>query len=104
MVDEDDADLSAVAGVDGAGRVQHGDGVAQGETAARPYLALGARRQLDGETGADQPGLAGRNLDVGRREQVEAGVAGVRARREAGARRVETLDEKPHGEASLPRG
>ena len=96
MVDQEDADLSAIAGVDGAGCVQHGDAVAEGEPAARPYLALGARRQLDGETGADEPGLAGRNVDVDGREQIEAGVTGVRPRGQAGAGRIETLDGEPH--------
>ena len=77
--------------------------MAEGEAAARPYLALGAGGQLDGETGADEPGLAGGNIDVGGREQIEPGVTGVRARGQAGAGRIETLDGEPHDEAPVYR-
>ena len=48
-VDEDDAHLAAVVGVDGAGRVEHRDALLQRQTAAGPHLRLVARRQLHEE-------------------------------------------------------
>ena len=44
-VDEQHAHLAAVVCIDGAGAVQHGDAMLQGQSAAWPHLGLVARRQ-----------------------------------------------------------
>ena len=49
VVDEHDADFAAVAGVDRAGCIQQCDAMLEREAAARSYLRLEMRGQLDGE-------------------------------------------------------
>ena len=78
MVDEDDTYLAAIALVDRAWGVEHGDAVLQREPAAGADLGLGAGGELDRKTGADQPGLPRWYVEVNGRGEVQTGVAGVR--------------------------
>jgi hypothetical protein len=57
-VQQDHANLASIAGVDGAGTVQDSDGVFERKSAAGPNLSLIARRDFDGEAGADGDGRA----------------------------------------------
>ena len=74
-VNEQHLHLAAVVGVDGAGAVEHGDAVFEGEAAAGTDLRLAVLGQLDEEARGHQPALAGiqghRLGEVG--PQVEAG-------------------------------
>ena len=59
-IQQDDADLAAIARVDRAGRVRHRDRVLQRQAAARPHLRFIPGRQLDRQSGRHQarrPGL-----------------------------------------------
>ncbi len=56
-VDEDDAYLAAVVGIDGARTVEDGDALLQRQTAAGTHLRLVARRQLHEETRLHKPSL-----------------------------------------------
>ena len=78
-VQERHLELAAVAGVDQAGRVDERDAVTRREAGARldeAGIALGDR---DGEAGRDERPLAGRQLDVLARGEVESRVAVVGA-------------------------
>jgi hypothetical protein len=61
VVYEDDLDFSAIVGVDGTGRIEHGDAMSHGEARARPHLALGATRQCNADPRWDQSTRAGRD-------------------------------------------
>ena len=69
--------FTAVIGIDGAGRVEHGEAVFYGEAGARPHLRLSAGRQRDGDTGGNERARAGRKRErlIGRHrgDQIEAG-------------------------------
>ena len=56
-VDEDDAHLAAIVGIDGTGCVEYGQSAFEGETAARTYLRLITRRQFDEQTCRNQSAL-----------------------------------------------
>src|SRR5438874_11034769 len=58
-IDEDDADLAAVVGVDRAGAVQAGDPVAQREPAARSHRSFVPERTGDRDAGRPQRAIAG---------------------------------------------
>ena len=49
VIDQDDADLAPVVGVDGARAVEQSDPMLQGQAGTRADLRLIARRQGDGE-------------------------------------------------------
>ena len=74
QVQQNHAHLAAIARVDGAGRVGHGDGVLQRQAAARPHLRFVARGQLDGQAGRHQARHARLEDHVFHRAQVHAGV------------------------------
>jgi hypothetical protein len=82
-VDEEDLELAAVAAVEQAGRVEARDAVAQRQPAPRldePGVAL---RDRQGESGGDdRTSTAGLQHDPLACEQVEAGVARLRVRRQ----------------------
>jgi hypothetical protein len=59
-VEQNDADLTAIAGIDGCRAVGQGDGVLERETAAGADLRFTAGRQLHGETGRHKLWHAGR--------------------------------------------
>jgi hypothetical protein len=77
-VDQDHSHLAAVVAVDGAGGVDEGDAVAQGEAAARAHLPLPAGRDLQHDPGGHQQPLAGtqHQLAVDGGAEVEPGAAG----------------------------
>jgi hypothetical protein len=81
-VQERDAQLAAVAGVDEAGSVHDRDAVLDRKPGTRLDEARVALGDRDREAGADERALARRELDPVARGQVEAGVARVRARRD----------------------
>ena len=58
-VQQNDADLAAIAGVDGGGAVGQRDRVLQRQTAAGADLRLVAGRQLDRQSGGHRPRHAG---------------------------------------------
>ena len=60
-----DADLATIVGVDGAGRVEDGDAMLDGKSAARPHLCLVACRQGHEEACGNEVPLHGTNLDGG---------------------------------------
>ena len=76
-IDQQHLDFAAVVGIDGAGRVEHGETVLHGEAGARPHLRLDAGGQRDGDAGGNERARAGRQRQrrVGRHrgEQIEAG-------------------------------
>ena len=77
VIDQDDLDLAAIVGIDGAGRVQHGDAVLRGEPRAWPHLRLEAFGQRDRKSCRHHCLLAGRKHQRrafrNRREQIEPG-------------------------------
>ena len=81
-VDQQHLDLTAVAGVHGAGRVDDGDAVPGGQPRARVHETAVPLRQREGDPGRHQRALPRREHDVDRGVQVGAGVAGVRVGRE----------------------
>ena len=89
MIDEQHLHLAAIVGVDGAGRIEHGYAVLDGEAGARTHLSLVTGWQGDGEAGRHKSARARRDrqrrIDGG--AQVEAGrVGGLRrGQRQAGA-------------------
>ena len=78
---QDDLDLSAVAGVDQAGRVEDGDPVLRGKSRSRLHEAREAIRNRDGEPRARERPVARPDLHPVAGGQVEAGVALVRLNR-----------------------
>ena len=87
-VQEHDAQLAAVAGVDEPGRVDDRDAVPRGEARARLDEAGVAVGDRDREAGADGRPLPRREHDALAGREVEARVAGVRAARAHGVRRA----------------
>jgi hypothetical protein len=81
-VDEDDLDLSAVAGVDRAGRVDQRHAVPCGQPRARVHQADAPRRDRDCNSGRDHSPLPRRERHILAGAQVEAGVTGVGVGRE----------------------
>ena len=61
VVDQDDADLAAIALVDRARRVEHGHGVPTREPAPRAHLGFRVGGKLDGDTGRNRRGLTRRD-------------------------------------------
>jgi hypothetical protein len=92
VVDEADADLAAVPGVDGAGRVDHRQPGAGRQPGARVHERRVPVGQGDRDPGPHQGPFARPELDVLGRRQVRARVArmGVRRQRDAG---VKALDQ-----------
>jgi hypothetical protein len=97
-VQQDDLDLVAVTGVDEPRGIGHGDAVAQRQAAAREHEAGVPLRDGDGQARRDhRPPAAGSDDRVLSGQEVEAGVARPRVRRE-GQVRVEEHDGQPqHG-------
>ena len=101
QIQEDDAQFSAIAGVNGARGVGNGDGMLERQSAARPHLGFVARRHFDGQAGRNQSwnaGLQGGGFDGA---QVHAGVF----RRTVGiggkdGRRIHSLDSDLHSPLS----
>ncbi len=54
VVDQDDANFAAIALIDGAGGVEHGDSVVEGEAAAGADLGFGVGGKFDGNACLDQ--------------------------------------------------
>ena len=79
-VDEGDFDLAAVVAVDGAGRVDHGDAVLEGQAAARSDLALEPRGDGGDEAGGHEAALEGGEGDGFVGVEVAAGGAGGHGR------------------------
>ena len=92
-VEQDDAHLAAIAGVDEARRVDQGDTVLGGEAGARQREGRDPRRQTQSDAGADHLALLRRHDRVLDREEVEGGVAVVGALRQA-----RTGGEEHHGD------
>jgi hypothetical protein len=67
-VDEEDLDFAAVVGIDGAGGVEEGDAVMEGQTAAGADLGLPAKGNLQIKAGRDEEPFA--RLKGVRRRQV----------------------------------
>jgi len=59
MIDEEHAHFAAVIGIDGAGAVEHGDAVFEGQSAPWANLGLSAFGQFQVEPGGDEDALAG---------------------------------------------
>lgn len=64
VVDEHDAHLASVVGVDGAGRVQHGDAVVPGQAGAWTHLGLEAERHRHGKPGRNRAPFSGAKHDA----------------------------------------
>src|SRR6185312_6684632 len=78
-IDEKNAHLAAIIGIDGAGRVEHRDGVPKREARARPHFALVAVRNFEDEAGRDgSPAFWGNKYGIGvgeRRDEIDPGGA-----------------------------
>jgi hypothetical protein len=74
QVHENHLDLAAVIGVDGAGSVEYGNAILDGESAARPDLDFIAWRYLENKTRGNKRASERRNHDLGfdRRDHVTA--------------------------------
>lgn len=59
VVDEKDFELTAVVGINGAGSVEDGDAVVEGESAAGTDLRFEAGRQCDAQAGGNKRALTG---------------------------------------------
>jgi len=59
VVDQQNPEFAAIVRVDGAGRVEHRQAVAQGEPGARAHLSLEAVRNLEAQPRRNQPAFAG---------------------------------------------
>ena len=83
--------LAAVAFIDRSRGIEDCDAVLQRQTGARAHLAFGPRRQLHGQSGAEQPAAARLQNAILGRMQVHAGVArmGVRRNDRAGVELLE---------------
>jgi hypothetical protein len=77
VVYEDYMDLAAIIGVDGSGRIEHGDAMTDGEPGARAHLTFRTCRQSHANSGWDERPVAGRNRQRGssgnRRQEIESG-------------------------------
>ena len=80
-IDEQHLDLSAVVGVDCAGRIEHSEPVTCREAGTRPHLAFMVFGKRDRDAGRDERAAAGRNREwLGSRhrsQQIEAGGMGA---------------------------
>ena len=56
-VHQNNPDFSAVVGIDGSRRIEHGDTFLQGQSATRPHLSLIAFGQGNKKPGGDEPPL-----------------------------------------------
>jgi hypothetical protein len=104
VVDHHDLQLTAVAGVDSAGRVHDRDAVPGRQAGARVDERGVAVRQRDGQPGPQHDALTRRDLGVLGGHQVAAGVArvGVRGQRHL---RVQPADQDlQHGRPLARRG
>lgn len=84
---EDDADFTAIAGIDCCRAVGERDRMLQSESATRADLRLEARQQFDRQTGWNQFRFAGSEGDRFDRVQVHAGIF-FRTMRVAGNDRI----------------
>ena len=57
QIDEQNADFTAIIGIDGTWGIQYGDTFLQRQSAARPYLCLVAGRQGDVQSRGNEPPL-----------------------------------------------
>ena len=78
VVDHDDLDLAAVAGVDGARRVDQPEAGPRGQTGPRVHERGVAVRERNRDPGRQHRSLAGRERDVDGRDDIGARVAGQR--------------------------
>jgi hypothetical protein len=97
-VDEQDAHLPSVIRVDGAGRVEHRQAVAQGEAGARAHLSLEAVRQFEAQPCRNQPALTGFEPDGLRQgcTQIEPGGPARLIARQWNLDRTDALDSYVH--------
>jgi DUF3093 family protein len=110
VVDERDSDLATVPGIDGARRVDDRHAVTHGEAGPGMHERDIPRGQCDGDSGANCGAFARSELDVGRRDEVGTGVAGmgVRRKRQVGVEPTQQdrdvharVEGRAHKEASL---
>src|SRR5581483_12128861 len=94
-VDEDHADLAAVAGVDRARSVDQRDAAAGRQPGPRMDEGGVTQRQRDGDTGGHHGALPRRQREVGGGHEIGTGVAGVGVRRDRQVG-VEPLDQHLH--------
>jgi hypothetical protein len=77
VVYEDYMDLAAIIGVDGSGRIEHGDAMTDGQPRARAHLTFRTCRQSHANSGWNERPVAGRNRQRGssgnRRQEIESG-------------------------------
>jgi hypothetical protein len=71
-IEHDDANLAAVAGIDGA--EVYRDGVLQGESTARAHLRFVTRRKFDGDDGGNGLREAGHQDGAFERAEIHGGV------------------------------
>ena len=99
----DHVDVAAIPGIDQPGAVQQREALAQRETGARhhePRMALGDRQA---QARAHAASLAGRDLDVLDRAQVEPGIVGVGPRGESRRRMAEHDRQLAHAPPAASR-
>ena len=99
VVDQNDADGTAIVAVDRAGRVETRDARPQREAAARAHLHFESRRNFKRETGRHERAFAGpqRYLAVDRSNDVGPGRAGAHVRRERKPRTLGQTNDRHHG-------
>src|SRR5262245_57756028 len=64
QIDQDHADFAAIIGIDGAGRIGHGNTVPGRQARARPHLGFETNRQGDRNAGGDDAALQRPELDI----------------------------------------
>lgn len=79
QVDQRDLDFATISRVDGAGAIDDGKTYPRGQTGPRMDQPDHAEGNRDGNSRADQGAVPGRQLDVFGAEQIDPGVAFVRA-------------------------
>ena len=92
VVDEEHRDLTAVSGVDRAGRVHHGQSVLDGQAGAWMDERRMTVRECDSDAGGDHGPLPRRQCDVDGAAQVGTSIAGLRVGRQRHTR-IESGDE-----------
>ena len=104
-VDQANLDLTAIAGVHGAGRIHDADAVPGGESGPRVHEARVAGRQRDGDTSAHQPAFSRLELEALRTAEIRSRVVGVcvRGRFQTGIELEEQHLNGGHSSASLTR-
>ncbi len=95
VVDEDDFDFAAIAFVDGAGAVEDGEAVLEGETAAGPDLGFGVGGEGDRNSSSHQRSLPRLNCHGFDGGEVHACITGMGVFRQSCVR-VELLDLEIH--------